>query len=72
MNVELWDMIGYVFLFGLIYTAVAVYMLPSLIAMARNTNNRSYVAIINGFLGWSVIGWVIALAMATEGKKRQT
>lgn len=54
-----------------IFLAVLVfYPLPWIVAGARNTANRSWVALINLFLGWMVIPWFIALAMAAEGRKR--
>lgn len=41
----------------------ALYMLPTFIAYKRQ-HNVSGVAIVNVLLGWSIIGWVIALVMA--------
>ena len=41
-----------------------LYFLPSLLALSRKSSNRGYVYAINFFLGWSLIGWVIALVMA--------
>jgi Superinfection immunity protein len=35
--------------------------------MQRHTNNRNSVLVINLFLGWSFLGWVVALAMAVSG-----
>jgi hypothetical protein len=37
---------------------------PALIAYQRKTKNRSQVTILNILLGWTGIGWVIALIMA--------
>jgi len=41
-----------------------IYFLPYIIAGSRNTKNSTQVLIINIFLGWTFIGWVIALAMS--------
>ena len=40
------------------------YMLPWAIAATRNRSNVAAVALVNLFLGWSLIGWVVALVMA--------
>jgi hypothetical protein len=40
------------------------YMLPWAIAATRNRSNVAAIALINLFLGWSLIGWVVALVMA--------
>jgi Superinfection immunity protein len=51
---------------GVLYFAilVAVYWLPAYIAHRRRVPNSGSVAVINGFPGWTVIGWIVALAMA--------
>ncbi|MFE2329272.1 superinfection immunity protein [Streptomyces sp. NPDC059385] len=45
---------------------LALYFVPTIIAIPRNIPNRGSVVVINIFLGWTVIGWVIALAMAAR------
>jgi hypothetical protein len=40
------------------------YFLPTIVAVARKVTNQGSVAVINIFLGWTLIGWVVALAMA--------
>lgn len=42
----------------------ALYFLPTIIANTRGHQNTGGVFLINLLLGWSVIGWVIALVMA--------
>ncbi len=42
----------------------SIYMLPTIVAYSRKTKNKIPVLIINFFLGFSLVGWVIALAMA--------
>lgn len=49
---------------------VLLYMTPYLVAGFRNTKNSTQVLILNIFLGWTFIGWVIALAMAFSEEKR--
>ncbi len=48
---------------GLILLAVG-YFVPTISAAGRHVRNVGSVVVINLFLGWTVIGWVIALAMA--------
>jgi Superinfection immunity protein len=45
---------------------LGVYFLPSIIANHRKVPNQGSVFVINLFLGWSLIGWVVALAMAAR------
>ncbi|MEL5959888.1 superinfection immunity protein [Streptomyces sp. CLV115] len=42
---------------------IAVYFLPFFVAAGRGVNTGS-VFVINLFLGWTLIGWVVALAMS--------
>lgn len=45
---------------------VIMYFVPTLVAFSRHVRNAGSVAVINVFLGWTVIGWIIALAMAVR------
>lgn len=45
---------------------VGMYFLPSIVAWRRHVPNVGSVAIVNTFLGWSLIGWVVAMAMAAR------
>ena len=40
------------------------YMLPWAIAATRHKSTSAPIALINFLLGWSLIGWVVALVMA--------
>ena len=48
--------------------AFALYFLPSIVAFIRRVPNSVSILIINLFLGWSIIGWIVALAMAARSK----
>lgn len=56
-------------LFGL-----ALYGLPTIVALYRGMTNTGSVFVVNLFLGWTVIGWIVALAMAagTAPHRRHT
>ena len=43
-----------------------MYFLPSIIAIARSKRDAVAIFILNLLLGWSVIGWVIALVWALK------
>lgn len=47
---------------------VALYFLPTIIAVTRKKRNLGPIILVNLLLGWSVIGWIVAMvwAMATE------
>lgn len=50
-------------LFGITLLLLA-YFLPSIIAKARNARNVAAIFVLNLTLGWTVIGWIIALVWA--------
>jgi hypothetical protein len=41
-----------------------MYWLPTLVAILRQTHSALGVAMLNFFLGWTVIGWILALVWA--------
>jgi hypothetical protein len=43
---------------------VAAYWAPSITAGVRRVPNTGSVIVVNLFLGWTAVGWVVALAMA--------
>lgn len=45
-----------------------LYFVPTIIAIARSMRNKGSTIVVNIFLGWTIIGWIVALAMAC-GKK---
>jgi uncharacterized protein with PQ loop repeat len=44
------------------------YMLPWAVAATRRKSNTGAIALINVLLGWTVVGWVIALVMAASAE----
>jgi len=58
---------GLVFLVFLVVGA-ALYFLPSILALMRKVPNVGSVIVINVFLGWTFIGWIVALAMAMRSR----
>ena len=53
--------IGIFFVLGII---ILVYFFPTITASSRKHNNASAIGVLNLFLGWTFLGWVIALVWA--------
>jgi hypothetical protein len=45
---------------------LALYFLPTMVALSRHHKDLTAILIINGFLGWSLVGWVVALVWAVK------
>lgn len=57
--------LGYILL---IIVGVILYILPTLIASRRNMPHLGSIAVVNVLLGFTYVGWVVALAMAVADK----
>lgn len=44
--------------------SAALYLLPLLVGWGRRVPDLGAVAVVNILLGWTLVGWVVALAMA--------
>jgi hypothetical protein len=63
-NSSLFMLAGFVF-------SLLVYFLPTIIAIKRVHNNSVPILILNIFLGWTFLGWVLALVWSfTANVKR--
>jgi hypothetical protein len=49
-----------------------LYFLPFIVALMRSHRQTASVFVVNLFLGWSLIGWVVALAMAVSSQGEKT
>lgn len=43
-----------------IFFLIALYFLPSIIAISRDHSNRGAIEMTNLLLGWTLLGWIIA------------
>lgn len=43
-----------------------LYFIPLIVASIRKVPNVGSVGVLNFFLGWTLIGWVVALSMAAR------
>jgi hypothetical protein len=57
---------------GQIWVAILLilYFVPAGVAMARRLPHWGSILVIDLFLGWSIVGWVAALALACRSKER--
>ncbi|MEW2177598.1 superinfection immunity protein [Streptomyces sp. NPDC005406] len=60
-----------VVLLGLIVAAL-VYFVPAVVAFSRGVPNKGSVLVLNLFLGWTLVGWVVALAMAARSTQQRS
>lgn len=56
-------------LFILLGLSVFLSPVPILIAFMRKASNRWAVVGVALLLGWTIIGWIVAIVMAALGKK---
>ena len=52
-------------LFFLLVLGLAVYFIPTMVAIGHKKRNTDSIFVLNIFLGWTLIGWVVALVWAT-------
>ena len=45
------------------------YFLPTIVALVRERYDKLSIFLLNFFLGWSVIGWVVALVWALRSDR---
>jgi hypothetical protein len=46
--------------------SLAFYFLPTIIALIRKQRNTLAIFLLNFFLGWTFIGWVVALIWSVK------
>src|SRR3954451_10511282 len=49
-----------------------LYLIPTLIAAGRKSKRTAGVFVVNFFLGWILLGWIIALAWAVGSDKEES
>ncbi len=61
---------GMLFLFVFMFL---IYFLPSIVAISKKKSNTVAIVVLNIFLGWTLLGWVISLVWAlTADQQAQT
>ncbi|MBV9670464.1 MAG: superinfection immunity protein [Acidobacteriales bacterium] len=56
--------------FVFICIAFAFYFLPAIIAHKRYHPSSGAIFLVNFFLGWTCIGWIVCLVWALSGERR--
>lgn len=59
-------MLAHLFFFPFFSFGFVMYFLPSIIALARNKRDILAIFLLNLFLGWSGIGWIVSLVWAVK------
>jgi len=49
---------------GLWFVLLLIYFVPTLVAYYRYKKNFASIVVLNIFLGWTLVGWVVALCWA--------
>jgi hypothetical protein len=57
--------LGFLF-FPIFGFGFVMYFLPSIIAFARSKRDSASIFVLNLLLGWTAVGWVIALVWAVK------
>jgi RsiW-degrading membrane proteinase PrsW (M82 family) len=60
------DTIRAVVFLGLV---LAAYFLPVIIAKSRHHHQTGAIFVVDLFLGWTLLGWVVALAWACSARR---
>jgi hypothetical protein len=55
---------------ALVVLTLLIYFIPTLVSGARGCKAHGGIVVVNIFLGWTFIGWVVALAWAASGEPR--
>jgi len=63
---DLFAFVFFPFLFGPFFGfGFLVYFAPTIVALARHKRNTLSIFLLNLFLGWTLVGWIIALVWAS-------
>jgi len=62
--------LGFGFLGGSLGFGLVLYFLPAIVAFARSRRDTRRILLLNFLLGWTAIGWVVALVWALKQDTR--
>lgn len=51
--------------------ALVIYLLPAVIASKRKHKNANSIFILNAFIGWTCIVWILCLAWSFSGNVKE-
>lgn len=55
----------------LVILGIVAYFIPSIVAALRHHRNSQAIQILNLLLGWTFVGWVIALVWASTADTKK-
>lgn len=55
--------------FFFICFSLAFYFIPWIVSLSRGHRNSAAIAVLNLLLGWTLIGWVVALVWAATDSR---
>lgn len=55
---------------AVVVVVIAAYWLPMIAAWVNRAPSKGSVFVVNLLLGWTIIGWIVALAMAMRDPAR--
>lgn len=55
-----------------VLVGLVVYFVPCLVASRRNHNNAMPIFVVNLFLGWTFLGWVVSMAWAMSANVKKS
>jgi hypothetical protein len=58
--------LAHFFFFPVFGSGIAIYLLPTIIAAARSKRDLLSIFLLNFSLGWTAIGWIVALVWAVK------
>jgi hypothetical protein len=69
-----WPPLGFLALHGLLILFVMMFfgLLPSIIAFVRRHHNRYAILVLNILLGWTMVGWAVALVWSLTAVWRKS
>lgn len=56
----------------ILLTLVVAYFLPTIVAGSRGRDGQVLIGVLNLFLGWTVLGWIVLLVIAFTGESQST
>jgi len=54
------------------FAVTVLYLLPSILAFARNRGDRLKILVLNVAFGWTLVGWLAALIWCFSGEVETT
>ena len=56
---------------SIVLILITLYFIPSIIAIKKRHKDLSKILMINTFLGWTIVGWIISLVMVINKQKKE-